>query len=207
MSSISNEKKLKYMTFALLGTVLLGAIVPQANATSDISQLTQQILNIVKSTVYGNQAIKNAVDTKASQTSVNGLQTTANLIDANTVHDRPLVKIINRNITLAHGAFKLVDILPYNNAFIYHGHISIDTDNTGLQTGVAVNCHMTSEDLFGIEIASLNTYSGPLDANNDFACRSINLEQWNDESTDENSVVHAVIEYKLAEIDPNSIVN
>ena len=66
---ISN-RKWKYLSFALMGTILMGVIMQQANAASDIAQLTQQILNIVKNSVYGNESIKNAVDAKASQASV-----------------------------------------------------------------------------------------------------------------------------------------
>ena len=45
---------------------------PQASAaSSEISRLVQQILNIVKNGTYGNQAIKNAID--SLQGSVNGI--------------------------------------------------------------------------------------------------------------------------------------
>lgn len=83
-----SKRKWKYLSFALMGTILVGVTMQQANAATDISQLPQQILNIVKSSVYGNEAIKNQVDTKASQTSVDtanskldSLQTDLNTID------------------------------------------------------------------------------------------------------------------------------
>ena len=76
-SSGFSQKKWKYLSFALLGTFLIGAIIPQANAAADISQIVQKIYSIVSSPVYGNQAIMNAVGGGASQTSVNSLQTTA----------------------------------------------------------------------------------------------------------------------------------
>ena len=77
-SSGFSQKKWKYLSFALLGTFLIGAIIPQANAAADISQIIQKIYGIVSSPDYGNQAIMNAVGGGASQTSVNSLQTTAN---------------------------------------------------------------------------------------------------------------------------------
>ena len=81
MNNISN-KKWGLLSFALVGAILAGAMLPQANAAADISQVIQKIFNIVSSPDYGNQAIMNAVGGGASQTSVNSLQTTANDIKA-----------------------------------------------------------------------------------------------------------------------------
>ena len=58
----------KYLSIALMGILAIGLTLPQANAATDISQLTQQILNIVKSPSYGNQAIMNAINGLGSST-------------------------------------------------------------------------------------------------------------------------------------------
>jgi hypothetical protein len=87
MKESLSQNKWKVMTFGLLGFILLGAILPQATAATDISQLTQQILSIVKSTTYGNQAIMNAITglrgSSANATSVNNLQTSVNDLKGN----------------------------------------------------------------------------------------------------------------------------
>jgi hypothetical protein len=75
---MTNSRKWKYATFAALGVLALIIATPTANAATDNTQLVQQILNIVKSPVFGNQAIMNAIGNGASQTSVNSLQTTSN---------------------------------------------------------------------------------------------------------------------------------
>jgi hypothetical protein len=76
------QNKWKILTFALVGVILLGAIIPQANAATDISQIIQKIYNIVSSADYGNQAIKNAIGNGASQASVNTLQTDVTALKA-----------------------------------------------------------------------------------------------------------------------------
>jgi uncharacterized protein YjbI with pentapeptide repeats len=118
MKESLSQNKWKFMTFGLLGFILLGAILPQANAATDISQLTQQILNIVKSTVYGNQAIKTAVDTKASQTSVDNLANLAGGI---------------KNSALTQSQFK---ILKCNGPLRDWVNLS-ECDLTGLNAGLA----------------------------------------------------------------------
>ena len=76
------KNKWKVLSFALVGVILLGALMPQANAAADISQIVQKIYSIVSNSDYGNQAIKNAIGNGASQTSVNSLQTDVNALKA-----------------------------------------------------------------------------------------------------------------------------
>ena len=49
MSDILKKNNWKILSFALAGFIVLGALVPQANAATDISQIIQKIYNIVAS--------------------------------------------------------------------------------------------------------------------------------------------------------------
>jgi len=75
-----SKDKWKFMTFGLLGVILLGAIIPQANAATDISQVVQKIYDIVKdiqTKTNGAQSTLTNLDvkvsTRANQTSVDSI--------------------------------------------------------------------------------------------------------------------------------------
>ena len=79
-----NRSPWMYLPIALMGILAVGLTAPAASATTDITQLTQQILNIVKSTDYGNQAIMNAVKalqgSSATSSSITSLQSEVDAI-------------------------------------------------------------------------------------------------------------------------------
>ena len=85
-----NDNKWKYLSFALMAIIAVPAvsnvIAPEAFAavTDSILTIVKDIQSKVNSSVFGLQAIKTAVDTKASQTSVNTLQTGVSAINAKT---------------------------------------------------------------------------------------------------------------------------
>ena len=57
-----SQNKWKYATIAVLGVLAIVITTPQATGATDNTQLVQQILNVVKSPIYGNQAIMNAIN-------------------------------------------------------------------------------------------------------------------------------------------------
>ena len=80
------SNKWKFLSFGLMAIIATGFVTPQAFAdmSSSILSVVQNIQSQVNNTTYGLQAIQNNVNSKASQTSVNNLQTTSSAIKTKT---------------------------------------------------------------------------------------------------------------------------
>ena len=102
-TAISNaNKRWKYLSFALIGILAAGSTVsflPQASAhiTTNVQHMLEHIYNFVDgieaktNNLPADPASNTVVNTRASQTSVNSLQTTANGMDTKVTNIQNLV--------------------------------------------------------------------------------------------------------------------
>ena len=202
----------KYLSFALIGILAAGGVstaMPQASAhiTTNVQHMLEHIYSFVDgieaktNNLPADPASNTVVDTRASQTSVNNLQTTATAIKTNTDTITPLKThrgIIGLN-DASYGSAPLFDILGRSNtwsndqseAIVYHGHISFNVFQGGSGTAT-VGCLLGDQDTSsGIAINTPILYltaSTPLpELQLEFTCQALSIA-----SSDDMAILYAV---------------
>ena len=115
-NSHSSEKKWKYVSIGLMAVLAVGFSFPQAlgDITSNINHMLNHIYNFTDgieaktNNLPADPASNTVVNTRASQTSVNSLQTTTNTIKANS-----LSQIVNQEIIPSSFVYTIFSDRPY----------------------------------------------------------------------------------------------
>ena len=171
MNSIN---KWKYLSFVLMGIIAIptgtSIIVPQANAINATHEMILNIINAIKTAVDNNLDAK--VSTRATQTSVNDLQTTANAIKTKT-DNLPSDPASNTVISNAQNAINSHTDSAIASIPAGASQSSIDAINTELdivrcnapiRSHVDLsNCDLTESDLSGANLENANLNGASLD--------------------------------------------
>lgn len=132
------SNKWKLLSFGLMAVLATGFVAPQAFAagTKDVLSIVTDIQTAISDPSIGLAAIQNNVNSKASQTSVNNLQTATNAIKSKT-DNLPADPASNSAITAAQNAINnhvdsVVAGLAPSTGIPGSQCVAIDIDNSGI---------------------------------------------------------------------------
>jgi hypothetical protein len=136
MVGFSKNDKWKYSTIGLLAVLAMGFSFPQAFAApiDSVLSIVKDIQAKVNSNVFGLSAIKTAVDSKASQTSVDDMQSDVSDIQGLIESTRPKISFSE---TLDHPSSELT---VFEDTFPMGGIVSVDVSGTQQDVRLAMTC-------------------------------------------------------------------
>ena len=166
-----SKEKWKLSTFGLMAVLATGLVAPQAfaNGTKDVLSIVTDIQAAISSPTNGLAAIQTNVNAKASQVSVNSLQTTDNAIKAKT-DNLPSDPASNSALAAAQNAINnhvdgAVAGIATSAGIPGSQCVTIDVDNSGEITANELsprphpqvnysNCYLDSTGLSGADITN-----------------------------------------------------
>jgi len=211
--SKTEKTKWKILSFALMGILAAGFAAPQAFAatTDSILTIVKDIQAKINSSVFGLSAIKSAVDTKASQTSVNNVKTVVDDLKA-----RPEIKFAKGNVhfNVPSGGFEEMPLIGETNenlnlGTVVSGHITA-VKLAGSSDRAFLRCYIADKDAAPTENGSTQFYLGEIgDAylNTDFSCHGLSITLSDEDGVGDEIAVLYTLQYAetahAEEIDTN----